>query len=107
MTFDLALAEFQYDQITIEPWTGFNSVQAATYGAAVTYAAQVFPWVERVINREGREVKSQAKVVIQERLQIDPRSRITLPSGFAPNQPPILAIRPNLGVGLDHTEVIL
>lgn len=107
MTLDPAMLELMEDTVTIEPASSVDQYQAVSLGAAVTYRAQVLPWVERVIGPDGREVRSTAKVVIPDRLSIDPRSRITLPSGFNPQQPPILGIRPIRGLSLDHTEILL
>ena len=107
MTFDASLTAMLDDTVTIEPYVSQSSSQDGSYGAAVTYAAQVLPWVERSIDAQGREFRSTARVIIPERVAVDPRSRITLPAGFTPNQPPIRAVRPNKGLGLDHTEIIL
>jgi hypothetical protein len=107
MSFDLALEELQFDTVTIEPFSAFDANQAPTYGAAVTYTAQVVPATERIINAQGREVTSTASVIIQERVAVDHRSRITLPTGFIPNQPPIQRVEPLAGLGLDHTRIWL
>lgn len=110
MTLDGAIVSLLDDTVTIEPFVSQDTSQAPTYGAAVTYPAQVLPWVERTIDAQGREFRSSAKaakVIIPDRLAVDPRSRITLPAGFVPNQPPIRAVRPNKGLGLDHTEIVL
>lgn len=115
MTWDDRLDSFLEDEITIEPPTTMSQSQAHSYAAAVTYAAQVLPWVERVItpvgagggrNSEGRETRSAGVVRIKERVSIDPRSRLTLPAGWTPRQPPILGIRPMQGAGLGLTEIL-
>ena len=107
MTMNLAFLEFFGDTVTLEPYTGQDVSQAPTYGAPVSYQAQVLPYVERVITAAGREVRSSARVLLPDRLQIDPRSRITMPAGFAPLTPPILGIRPTKFQDLDVTEVLL
>lgn len=107
MSFDTALEELQFDTVTIEPFTSFDVNQAPVYGTAVTYTAQVIPASERIINAQGREVTSTATVIIQERIAVDHRSRITLPTGFSPNQPPIQRVEPLAGLGLDHTRIWL
>jgi hypothetical protein len=58
-----------------------------------------------VINQAGREVISNIQVYIPERVHIDQRSRLTLPTGFVPQQPQILGIEPLKGLGLDHTAI--
>jgi hypothetical protein len=78
-----------------------------TFGTAVSYAALIQRGAKRVIGPQGREVISNIQVYIPERVHIDQRSRVTLPTGFVPNQPPILGIEPLKGLGLDHTAVYL
>jgi hypothetical protein len=107
MTLNSSMLALMEDRITIEPYTGTNSQQAPTYGTAVTYQAQVLPFVERVILAGGREVRSTTSVIIPDRLFIDQRSRITLPAGIVPQQPPILGVQPLRGLALDHTRILL
>jgi len=107
MTLDTTLLSLMEDTVTIEPYVAATKSQASSYGTAVTYQAQVLPWSERVIGRDGREIKSSAQVIIPDRLAIDPRSRITLPTGFNPNQPPIISVQPMKGLNLDHTRILL
>jgi len=107
MSFDLSLEELQFDSVTIEPFSSFDANQAPTYGASVAYTAQIVPATERIINAQGREVTSTATVIIQERVAVDHRSRITLPSGFTPRTPPIQRVEPMGGLGLDHTRIWL
>lgn len=108
MSFEESLESFLEDEVTIEPFVSLSQAQVASYGPAKTYAAQVLPYVEKVIDpRNGREARSTAQVIIAERLAVDYRSRITLPAGFSPNQPPIMAVRPIKGLGLDHTSILL
>jgi hypothetical protein len=102
-----SLVSMMLDSVTIEPYTGRDYQQAPTYGAAVTYQAQVLPYSRQMKDAQGREFVSMAQVIISGRQQIDLRSRVTLPAGWQPNQPPIRILRPLAGLGLDHTEVIL
>jgi hypothetical protein len=94
------------DTVSIEPFSSLSSSQAATYGTAVNYSAQVLPYSERGIDAQGKEWKSTCQVIIPERVAVDIRSRITLPAGFVPNQPPIRAVRPIKGLSLDHTQIV-
>jgi hypothetical protein len=108
VTLDTSMLSLMEDSITIEPYLGQTSQQAPSFGAAVTYPnAQVLPWSERVILAGGREVRSTTSVIIPERVYIDTRSRITLPVGVVPNQPPILGVLPLRGLSLDHTRILL
>jgi hypothetical protein len=107
MSLDSALLELMTDTVTIEPFVSMTGNQAHTYGSAVTYQAQVLPFSTRIINQQGREVESTASVIIPGRIAVDHRSRITLPSGFSPQHPPIQRVEPAAGLGLDHTRIWL
>lgn len=107
MTFDETLNELLEDEITIEPWASQDVDLKPSYGAAVTYSkALVELHSERSIDAEGREFRSSVRVIIPERVQVDLRSRVTLPSGFVPNQPPLRAVYGHKGLGLDHTVLV-
>jgi len=109
VTLDPSLLSLMPDSVTIEPYLSETSGRDAAYGAAVTYQAQILPWTERVIGRDGRDRRSTAQVIIPERLVIDDRSRLTIvsPAGYTPSQPPIIAVRPGGGaLGLDHTVIL-
>lgn len=105
MTFDSSLLEFFEDTVTIEPFTAETAARVQTFGAAVTYRAIIQNGAKRVINQQGREVISNIQVIIPERVSIDQRSRLTLPSGFVPQQPLIMGVEPLKGLGFDHTVI--
>ena len=105
--FDSALEELLFETVTLEPFTGYTGAsQVQGYGAAVTYKAQVLPFAKKMVDSQGKEFDSNGRVVIPERVAVDPRSRLTLPAAFTPNQPPIRLVRPVLGLDLDHTELV-
>ncbi len=107
MTLDSTMLSLMEDEVTIEPFVSLDSSQEITYGSAVTYRAQVLPWTEKVINpRSGRDAMSTAQVIIPDRVSVDLRSRITLPAGFTPQQPPIMGVQPLRGLNLDHTRIL-
>lgn len=106
---DPAMLELMPDTITIEPFASVSVTRAVIYGAAVSYRAQVTSEFERVIDSKGTAANSTARALIPDRVHIDPRSRVTLPTGWVPNQPPIVSVRPVGGVatlGLDSTEIL-
>lgn len=108
MTFDSSLYDLMNDTVTVEPCTAEGAGRALTFGTAVTYRALVQLGRRRVIGRDGREQISNTQVMIPNRVAIDIRSRITLPTGFVPNQPPIMGIEyAPVGIGLDHTMLLL
>ena len=107
MTFNTALLFGFEDTVTVEPYSSMTRAQVFSYGTSVTYRALIQRGAKRVVNSQGREVISNVSVTIPERVHIDQRSRVTLPSGFVPNQPPIIGIEPLKGLGMDHTMVYL
>ena len=108
MTWNPALSSFFEDTITVEAFVSETAARVQTFGSAVTYRALIQRGAKRVISAtSGREVMSNVQVTIPERVSIDQRSRVTLPAGFVPNQPPILGVEPLKGLGMDHTQVYL
>lgn len=112
MTLDPTLVSLMQDTITVEPYVSQDAAQDPTYGAAVTYSAQVLPWTGRsLMGANGREFVPQARVIIEGRVSIDPRSRVTLPSDVliaGTRQPPIRAVQPGPAntLNLDYTELL-
>ena len=106
MSFDAALDELLFETVSIAPLASLSASQAPSYGSAVTYKAQVMPFVQKEVDAQGREFVTKFRVVIPERVAVDPRSKLTLPSGFTPQTPPIRVVRPVKGLGLDHTEIL-
>ena len=93
-------------EITIEPHTGNNAFGAPTYGSAVTYRALVQQKVNLVRDLSNRERASNTKVFVGTVDSIDARSRMTLPTGFLPSQPPIIRVdRPSDERGIHHTVI--
>ena len=107
---DVSLLELLPDTITIEPFSANSTTQAPTYGAAVSYRAQVTSeWGKTITERSGRTFQSTVRILIPDRVHVDPRDRLTLPTGFVPNQPPILSVSPTGGVlsmAMDSTEIL-
>lgn len=101
------LTSLMFDTVTIAPYSGTDVSHKDTYGTPVVYEnAQVLPFVERTIDKNGHEFVSAARIVIPGRVAIDTRSLLTLPAGFVPQTPAIRVVRPLKGLGLDHTEIL-
>jgi hypothetical protein len=81
-----------FDEVTIQPYAGLNDYGQESYGAAIRYTARVSGRVRRITALTGEEKVSTATIVLLNSTGIDPRSLITLPEGFVPSSPPILAI---------------
>lgn len=107
MTFDATLASLFEDEITIESFSSETAARVPSYGASVTYQALIERGARRIVGRDGRDVVSNVSVLIPQRLNIDQRSRVTLPADFVPRQPPILGVEPLRGLSMDHTRLLL
>lgn len=70
----------------------FDSRGNPNFGADVSYSAQIEPSGGKVVRRHDShaEVVSKYRIFLYSATAINPISRITLPSGYAPTQPPIL-----------------
>jgi hypothetical protein len=85
------------DTITLAPPTGYDDRGQATYGAAVSYACRIEPIDnsrgEVVIrSAQNQERRAQWKIYIGSAAAINALSKLTLPSGFDPQTPPIFAV---------------
>lgn len=105
MSFAASLKSLMKDTVTIEPFSSMTGAQVPSYGAAVTYRCLIERGARRVVGADAREVVSTVQVIIPERVFVNSRDRLTLPTGFVPNQPPILNVTHAKNLGLDHTVV--
>ena len=88
------LLELMCDTITIEPPDATYSDRGKpNYGAAVTYPCRIEPadGDEIVRSSEGEERKAAWRIYLGTTTTINPESRLTLPAGFTPQQPPFFA----------------
>jgi len=77
-----------------------------TYDTAESYTARVVNKLKRVINAEGHEAVSHTTCYVDTVDSIKLSSQITLPSGFSPQQPPIIRVdRLSDESGLHHTVI--
>lgn len=103
--------ELMPDTITIEPPDGtFTDRGQPNYGAAVSYPCRIEPVSGEVIVRgqSGEERKAAWKIYVGTTSALNPTGRLTLPTGFDPQQPPFYAIgRQADEVGSHHAEIVV
>jgi hypothetical protein len=92
MGFESEFADLMHDEVTIQPYLGRDGYGRATFGAARVYRARVVGRLRRITAMSGQEAVSTATTVLLNSTGVNPESRITLPEGFEPRTPPILAI---------------
>ena len=81
--------------VTLEAPDGTYSDRGQpNYAAGVSYSAYVEPAKgEDVVRLDSGEVrKASYKIYLNATARIDAESRLTLPSGYVPQQPPILSV---------------
>lgn len=79
--------------VTLTPWTGQNAYGEPTYGTAVSYTARVEGKVRMVRDSIGVERVSTVAVYLATTTSISPKDKLTLPSGWTPQSPPLLAVQ--------------
>lgn len=100
--------------ISVEPVSGTSSKGGKAYGDAVTYTARIVGKRQIVKNAEGIDVLSTTTIYVAHDVQIDPKSRVTLPAGSFPSgsssQPPIQSVShfpDEISDGLSYTALYL
>lgn len=92
--------------ISLTPWTGQNQYGEPSYGAAVSYTARVQGKMRMVRDSTGTERVSTVTCYVATTATISPKDKLTLPSGFTPATPPILAVERQADERGDHHVVI-
>lgn len=89
---DAEFKELMPHSITVEPPAGtFSDRGQPNFGTAVTYTCYIEPSEEIVRTANNEERKASHKIYVDSTAAINPEGRLTLPVGYDPRQPPILA----------------
>lgn len=89
---EVDFADLMTEQVVIRPYTGRDGYGQPTYGDPITYQARVVGRMRRLTTFTGEDKVSTTTVLLLNSTGIDPRSLLTLPEGFVPASPPILAV---------------
>ncbi len=86
--------DFMIDTVVIEPVTNRDSdgYGTPTYGPPVSYQCKLDGTMKKVVDVNGLERVSMARIYLPGRPVISVLDRLTMPAGYSPTQPPILAI---------------
>ena len=76
------LVDFAQSTVTISPWASVDKNNQATYGAAVSYVAQVGGPVRFMHRESAQERISSQTVYLFTASSISARDQVTLPSGY-------------------------
>lgn len=100
------LDELFADIITIEPYTGSDSMGDPTYGSATTWKAKVRSHNMLVRDPGGREVISTVSVNIKGCPNLSIFDKVTLPADFTPRTPDIISIEKHRDENGPHHEKV-
>lgn len=92
--------------ITVEPYAAQDEYGTESYGAAVTYKAHIQGKTIKKISFSGEERVSNFQCYLNTATAISPRDRVTLPSGYSPQQPPIIAVGRHMDENGAHHVVL-
>lgn len=92
--------------ITVAPWSSQNAYGEPTYGSAVSYTARVVGKMRMVRDANGTERVSTVTCYVATTASIGPKDKLTLPSGWTPASPPIIAVQRVSDESGDHHTVI-
>lgn len=94
--------------VSVAPASAVNVAGEKSWGADVDYTAMVEQKSRMVRDATGREVMSSASVYLATQADVKADARVTLPTGFTPRQPKIIAVdRPSDEDGVTHVVLRL
>lgn len=103
---DLELLSMMPHQIGYEPYVSRDDWSNKTYGAIVLLRGRIENKRRRVLSANGKEIISETTLYLATTSGISIEGRITLPSGYLPATPDIIAIaRQDDEYGAHHTVV--
>jgi len=88
-----ALKKLFKHTVTIESFSTSDGYNKPTYSAAVTYTAKIEDTVTMVRDDNNDEIKSTRKIFLFTQTVPTTKDRITLPAGYAPLTPKIIAVQ--------------
>lgn len=103
---EAALLSLMVHTITISPYQSQNQYGESVFGSAVSYTARVQGKMRMVRDSLGVERVSTVTCYVATTAAISPKDKLTLPSGFLPATPPILAVERQADEHGDHHVVI-
>lgn len=108
MTLMNEMADFLPHLISIEPYSGQDRFGEPSFGTAVVYKGRVELKNRMVRDSLGQERVSRGKIFLNTQTIPSSKDRITLPTGYEPTNPEILAIHPKENeTGIDHIVIMM
>lgn len=92
--------------VTVEAYSSQTANAVPSFSSGVAYSGRVVNRVKMIRDARGQEKVSNTTIYLNATAAIGPRDRITLPSGYTPQQPVILRVdRIPDEDGLHHTVI--
>jgi len=85
-------SDFLNQMVTVEPFIGNDGYGEAQFGTSVVYAARCVGKTKVMRDFNGVERVSSHTVYMNSIVNFNPKDRITLPDGYSPQQPLIIAV---------------
>lgn len=92
--------------VLIAPWASRTVTDMPSYGADVPYKCHIQLKNHMVVNAKGEEVLARGRVFVGSAVLASVKDRLTLPAGYVPLVPPILAVNVVTDeLGVHHTTI--
>lgn len=102
------LEDFLPHSISIEPYSSQDEYGEPSYGVAVTYRGRVEIKNMMVRDDFGKERVASGRIFLNTTSIPTTKDRVTLPSGYDPATPEILAVMPQENeTGIDHIVLMI
>jgi hypothetical protein len=89
---EAALRRLCNQTVTIEPFASYDKNGKPTYGASVSYKAQITGKNRMVRDAQGLQVVASLTVILSQWVNVSTKDKLTLPVTYVPRTPPILAV---------------
>ena len=100
---DAALQAMLTDQVTYQRYVSQDGYGAPTFATGIVLPARIEYKLRRIVNAQGEERMSRAKVFLDGAIPLDLRDKLVLPDGTAPALQLVYAVNDERG-SPHHTE---
>lgn len=93
MAFEPEFLDLMTQSVTIAlPTGGYTDRGAPAFAAGTSYTSRIVEKNKMIRTAEGQERVSRAAIYLATTDVISPEAQLTMPTGFTPTNPPILAV---------------
>jgi hypothetical protein len=101
------VSDFLPHEIQVEPYSSQDEFGEPSFGTAVTYKGRVEMKNMMMRDEFGQERVASGRIFLNTKTVPSSKDRITLPTGYTPTNPDILAVYPKENTeGIDHVIVL-